>query len=531
MRNNLLEALSDNIVIDKDKCTYCGLCVETCILDNLRMKLAPCRNACPLGVNCQGYVQLILRGKDKDGLEMVERALPFPSILGRLCSAQCEEACHRKKETGQAVAIKSLKRYLVEACRKEDRTPPEKAPATGKRIAVVGAGPAGMLAAFDLLVKGHKVTILDAEQEPGGMLRWAIPEFRLPKAELDAEWQKLVALGVEFKGGRVLGRDMTVDELAGDYDAVIVAVGCPKAKALGIPGEDARGVYHALEFLKEIRSGNKPEVGNKVLVLGGGEVALDAAQSALRLGAGEVGLAFLEGPDQMPVHPESLALAKSEGVKLDPSWGPTRILVKDGKASGVDFKRCLAVFGPDGKFAPSYDECVLHSLEADTVIVAIGQEADAQAFGSKAPKCDGLTLQTATENVFLAGDAAFGPSTIVEAMASGRQAAESAHRLVGGEHLTYGRSYPGAVDTEFEIDTERGSDAERVNAKWRSFDGKGDFSPIEIALDAKEALKEAGRCYSCGQPFGKYRTCWFCLPCEVECPNDALWVEIPYLLR
>ena len=326
-----------------------------------------------------------------------------------------------------------------------------------------------MLAAFDLLVKGHRVTILDTKTEPGGMLRWAIPEFRLPRAELDAEWQKLAALGVEFKGGRVLGRDMTVDELAEEYDAVIVAVGCPKAKTLGIPGEDARGVYHALEFLTEIRSGNTPEVGNKVLVLGGGEVALDAAQSALRLGAGEVRLAFLEGPDQMPVHPESLALAESEGVKLEPSWGPTRILAKDGKASGVDFKRCLAVFGPDGTFAPSYDECVLHSLEADTVIVAIGQEAEnlcplaptrQNAMNSPCRPEPKTCFWQETRHLVL--PLSWRP------WALGRQAAESAHRLVGGEHLTYGRSYPGAVDTEFEIDTERGSDAERVNAKWRS---------------------------------------------------------------
>lgn len=531
MRMNLLEALSDNIKVDKDKCTFCGICVETCILDNLRLKLAPCRQGCPLKVNCQGYVQMILRGQEAEALAMVERELPFPGILGRLCSAQCEAACHRKAVKGQSVAIRMLKQYLVEANAGKPWTPPEKAKASGKHIAVVGAGPAGMVAAFDLLVRGHKVTMLDAEPEPGGMLRWAVPEFRLPLNELKADWSKLEALGVAFRGGIALGKDVSMDELSGQYDAVIVALGCPKPKRLGIKGEDAAGVYHALDFLREIRSGGTPEVGAKVVVVGGGEVALDAAHSALRLGAEHVTLAFLESDDIMPAGHEALSLARSEGVALEPSWGPTRIVAADGRARGVDFQRCLAVYDGRGAFAPSFDDCTLHSLDADTVIIAVGQESDPTVYGGGRPECDPVTLQTGIENVFLAGDGAFGPSTIVQAMASGREAAESAHRLVSGEHLTYGRAYPGAVETEFEIDTERGSDAPRITPKWRACNGRGDFAVVEEALTQEEAVREAGRCYSCGQPFGKYRTCWFCLPCEVECPHDALWVEIPYLLR
>ena len=324
-----------------------------------------------------------------------------------------------------------------------------------------------MMAAHDLLLNGHDVVVLDREGSPGGMLRWAIPEFRLPREELDAEWSKLETLGVEFHGRVALGRDVTLDEISAEYNAVILALGCPRAKRLGIAGEDAAGVMHALNFLRELRSGRSPRVGERVVVVGGGEVALDAAQSALRLGAGKVTMIFLETPDTMPVGAENLALALSEGIELAPAWGPTRIKVKDGKTVGIDLRRCLSVFNREGDFAPVFDDSTTHSLDADTVIIAIGQEKDEDAYGGIL-SCNPLTLQTQRENVFLAGDGLRGPSTIVEAMASGREAAVSVHRFVNGEHLSYGRSYAGAVDKEFEIDLERGSKEDRIAPKWRS---------------------------------------------------------------
>lgn len=529
MRTNLLEALSDNIKVNKDKCTTCGVCVDTCILDNLRLKLAPCRQACPLEVNCQGYIQLILRGEDRAGLEMVERELPFPGILGRLCSAQCEAGCQRKKETGEAVAIRALKRYLSDAGAGETVLP-AKAPASGKRVAVVGSGPAGMLAAWDLLVKGHAVTVLDAEPEPGGMLRWAVPAFRLPSEVLAAEWGKLEALGARFQGNTTLGSDISVEKLGRDYDAVVLALGCPWPRRLGIEGEDAQGVIHALEMLKAVRGDKPPRLSGKVVVIGGGEVALDAAQTALRLGAKQVTVVSLEDRQGMPAGPEALALAQAEGVVLDGSWGPTRILTSGGVVTGLEFRRCLGVLDAQGNFAPSFDDGILRSMEADAVIVAIGQERDASLPGGPG-SCDPLTQQSPADKVFLAGDGLSGPSTIVQAMASGRRAAESAHRLLTGQHLGYGRDYPGPVETEFDIDTSRGSDARRVAMPLHHLAGAGDFAELEQGLSAAQAKSEAGRCHGCGAPFGKYRTCWFCLPCEVECPQEALWVEVPYLLR
>ena len=461
MRNTILEALSDNIVIDQDKCIYCGECVETCILDNLRMKLAPCRQACPLGVNCQGYVQMILRGQDAEALEMVERKLPFPGILGRVCSAQCETGCHRGQVGDAPVAIRALKRF-VDSKRPAGLPVPESAPASGKSCAVVGSGPAGMMAAWELMQKGHAVTIYDADTQPGGMLRWAIPEFRLPSQVLDQEFTRLQAMGLKYQGGQALGKELSLDSLSEKHDAVILAMGCPQSKRLGIEGEVSQGVLHALPLLRAVREGQTPQVGAKVVVIGGGDVAVDCAQTALRLGAAQVTMVSLESGSEMPASQEALAMAQAEGVVLEGSWGPTKILHAGGRAVGLELQRCLAVFDNFGRFAPTFDECALNEIEADTIIVAIGQERDIQALGGDLPGCDELTLQTEQENVFMAGDLHKGPSTIVEAMASGREAAESVHRLFTNQHLGYGRAYPGPIETQFDIDTERGSDAKRT---------------------------------------------------------------------
>ncbi len=531
MRNTILEALSDNIVIDKDKCVYCGECVNTCILDNLRMKLAPCRQACPLGVNCQGYVQLILRGEKDQALEMVERNLPFPSILGRVCSAQCEQGCHRGKQDGEPVAIRALKRYVADAIEDKEFSLPEMNETTGKHCAIVGSGPAGMLAAWDLLIKGHKVTLIDSEKDPGGMLRWAIPSFRLPNHILQKEFARLEAMGAVFKGETCLGKNVTMDELVKDYDAVIVATGCPKARTLGIKGENLKGVYHALPFLHDVRDGQTPTVGKKTVVIGGGDVAIDSAQTALRLGATKVRVVSLESDDTLPASQEALGMAAAEGIEFDGAWGPTRILGEDDRVTGLEMQRCLTVFDSSGRFAPEFDDCTLKDFDADTIIIAIGQDRDLDIFNGTIPQYDPLTLKTQQEGVFIAGDAQKGSSTIVEAMAAGREAAESVHRLLTGEHLSYGRSYEGPIEKDFDIDTSRGTDATRVKPQWNTAPGKSDFNEIEQVLTYEQAGTEAGRCYSCGVPFGKFRTCWFCLPCEVECPKEALWVEIPYLLR
>jgi NADPH-dependent glutamate synthase beta subunit-like oxidoreductase len=245
----------------------------------------------------------------------------------------------------------------------------------------------------------------------------------------------------------------------------------------------------------------------------------------------------LEPQEELPAYPWALQAATAEGVTLEYGWGPAKLLSRKGVLNGIEFQSCLQVFDESGAFKPDFDACERMFLEADNLIVAIGQTADItilEMIGldpGKGDQIDPLTLQSPDEMIFLAGDVVGGPSSVVEAMAQGRRAAESVDRFIKGEPLWYGRDYAGPVETDFQIDTSSAADLKRAEIPVRLFQGEGDLGELEHCFDMETARNEARRCYSCGQPFGKYRTCWFCLPCEVECPHDALWVEIPYLLR
>jgi NADPH-dependent glutamate synthase beta subunit-like oxidoreductase len=538
--NSLLQALSNNILIDKDKCTFCGICVDTCILDNLRLKLAPCRQACPLKVNIQGYVQQILRGEDDKAREILRDKMIFPEILGRVCAHPCESNCHHFKTDGEAVSIRSLKRYLTENQDPLEIPIPEVKVDSGCKVAVIGSGPAGLQAAYDLRISGHHVTVYESQSEPGGMMRWAIPEFRLPLAVVEREIELIEKIGVDFKCNTTIGKDVSITQLKSDYNAIIIASGCGNSAKLDIEGQDAQGVYYGLPLLSAVRNDKAPEVTGKTVIIGGGDVAIDAAQTALRLGAESVTILSLENEEELPASPEAIESAVKEGIKFEHSWGPVRILTQDGSVSGLQLQRCVAVFDAQNRFNPVFDKCELNDITAETVIICIGQSRDntclndfekSEIVNENKIIADPLTLQTADETVFVAGDFYSGPSSVVSSMASGREAAESVNRLLDGEHLQYGRSYPGPFEMEFDIDTSRGSDKKRASLQLRKYKGKGDFDEIEKGMSQEAACDEASRCYSCGGPFGKFKTCWFCLPCEVECPNDALKVEIPYLLR
>jgi NADPH-dependent glutamate synthase beta subunit-like oxidoreductase len=537
--NNPWIGPSDNIRIDPDKCISCGICVEACTVDNLRLQLAPCRQACPLHTNCQGYVRLVARGKLEQALAVIREGLPFPGIIGRICPHPCEEYCERQKVDGQPVAIRALKRFLDDY--EDELTLDLSVPAErAEQVAIVGAGPAGMMAAWDLRKLGYRVVIFEATGRPGGLLSSAIPAFRLPGDVVEREVGYLKRIGVETRLNTTIGRDIPFDELLQTFDAIFLATGAPLSKRLNMDWESAHDVYYGLEFLKAAReNADSLEVGARVVVIGGGNVAVDAAQTALRLGGESVRLVCLENREEMPAFTWEIDDALAEGVEIIPCQGPHRFLVEDGHIRGVEFKACVQVFDEFGEFNPCYDESDKSEFEADTVIIAIGQQAKPDFLtGSGVENSNGwisadpATQQTSIDKVFAGGDAATGPKSVVDAMADGKAAALSIHRFLQGDSLSYGRNYLSAPRiTHFSIDLSQAAPQPRAPVPRNHDAGPRNFAELEDSMTEAQARREADRCLICGLPEGYYRSCWYCLPCEIVCPEDALIVEIPYLLR
>lgn len=533
MSPSYLESYEDNLKVDKEKCVFCGRCADRCILDNIRLKLAPCRQACPMGVNVQGYVQCIRRGQYDHAREIVREKLPFPEIICMVCHHPCESRCEKGKN-GEPVSIRALKRFLFAGA--ASASLPAKAPNTGKRVAVVGAGPAGLVAAYDLALMGHAVTVHEACSEPGGMLAAGIPAYRLPREVLEKELAVLPALGVKMICDSRVGWDMPLRALMDTHDAVILATGLWRSKRLGLVGEELAGVHAGLSFLQTCRQGRGAELSGRVLVCGGGNMAIDAAMTALRQGAEEVLVLTLEEEDRLPAFAGEVERARREGVRFRHGVGVAAIESAEGRFVGVTVRACASIFDAQGRFAPRY-EGELESIPADALIVAIGlaDEAalleDSGLTPADVRGADPLTLQCDSSKVFAAGDCQSGPASVIHAMAMGREAAVSADRLARGEHLRFERGYAGPVLTDFDVDRAKECMASRQQPVVHLPIGKGDYILLEDSFSESQAKSEAERCLSCGGPCGKNRTCWFCLPCEVDCPQKALWIDIPYLLR
>jgi formate dehydrogenase (NADP+) beta subunit len=430
-------------------CRFCGACTEVCptgaIQDkeelmrdrNRKAALVPCKNACPAEIDVPRYVRLISEGDYAGAAAVVREKAPFPLVLGYVCDHPCEDQC-RRGEVNEAVAIRELKRFAAEqddgSVWTERATPKED---TGRRVAVVGSGPAGLTAAYCLRLQGHEVTVFEELPQAGGMLRYGIPEYRLPRAVLDREIGALAEAGVAIETGR---RVESLDELLDQaYDAVLVAVGAHKGQRLRVPGTGSRGVSIGTEFLRAINMGAAPEVGAKVLVLGGGNVAFDCARVARRLGAAEVRMAYLECREEMRASDEEIAQGEEEGIVLLPSRTFTRIVAEDGHVTGVE---CLEVgsfcFGEDGRPEIEIVDASEHTVEADTVIFAIGQLPDLpEGFGldttdRRLIALDQFDLSTSREGVFAAGDAVTGTGSVIKAIASGRKAAAAVDKYLGG---------------------------------------------------------------------------------------------------
>jgi len=530
---NILTSLNDNIRIDREKCTSCGRCVEVCVLDNLRLEVSPCRQACPLGMNCQAYIRHLAREKMDKGLEEVREAVPFGRILGRVCSRPCEASCSRLQVDSQAVAIRDLKRFLAD--QESQLWHPPVGKELPQKVAIVGAGPAGLTAAFYLRTAGFQVTLYDQESAPGGLMRWAIPEFRLPSEVLARDLEVLWAMGIEFIAQCTLGKDILLADLEQKFDALLLAVGSYGQIRLRVPGEDSPQVYPVLEFMRNVRQNTPTRVGEKVVVIGGGNSAVDAAQTTLRLGAKKVHLVSLEKRGEMPAFPWSISEAEEEGVAIQNGWGPQMFRQEGKKLLGVSFKKCVALCDSRGIFSPTYDEKTTMDLPCDTAIITIGQKSemswlDPSWHGPEGIRCHPITFQTPEAKIFVAGDFVRGPKTIVEAMTQGKEAALSIQRFLQGEDLYYGRGNGSPHELQFEVDLSRAKSRPRMTMPSLSPSQRKNFQEVALGYSHEQAVAEAERCLNCGLPFG-LRTCWFCLPCEIECPEESLYVEIPYLLR
>ena len=501
---------------------------------------APCKTACPAHIAVQGYLKLAAQGKYTEALELIKRENPFPAVCGRVCNRRCEDACTRGT-IDQAVAIDEVKKFIAQQdLNAERRFVPEKViPKVegefSQKIAIIGGGPAGLSCAFYLALKGYEPTVFEKNKELGGMLRYGIPSFKLEKDVIDAEIDVIRALGVDFRCGVEVGKDLTLDDLrAQGYEAFYIAIGCQRGRLPGIPGESSKGVYSAVEFLRAAAEGNGLQVPGKTVVVGGGNVAIDAARTAHRCGAESVQMFCLEPKDKMPASLEEIAEAEDEDITIQCSWGPKEILTEGGKVSGIVFMRCTSVWDGQGRFAPQYDEQDTITVPCDHVVLSIGQSVEWGELleGSKVElarggwaKADSLTYQTAQPDVFVGGDVYTGPKFAIDAIAAGKEAAVSLHRFVQpNTSMTIGRNRRQFIELDKgNIKVEQYDNAQRqIPGMDDSIDWKKSFRDAKRTFTEEQVKTETARCLGCGASIVDPNKCIGCGVCTTKCAFDAI---------
>lgn len=496
---------------------------------------APCKVSCPAHISVQGYIEKASQGKYMEALEIIKKNNPLPAICGRICPHPCEAECTRNT-LDQSLAIDAIKMFIADQERdSKTRFIPKKKGEYQEKVAIVGAGPAGLTCAYYLAEEGFQVTVFEKAEKPGGMLEYGIPEFRLEKDVIESEIDVLREMGVEFRCGVEVGKDISISELRQQgYRAFYLAIGAQKGAALGMEHEDLPNVMNGVTYLGLVNRKAETPVKGKVIVVGGGNVAIDVARSAVRDGAESVSMYCLESAEEMPAAADEQIEAKEEGIQIYNGWGPMEIQEKDGLASGIRFKKCVSVRNAAGGFDPKYNEQETMDAEADVIILAIGQQIDwgnlldgtaVKTGRGKRVEVRPLSFQTGEEDIFAGGDAVTGPRFAIDAIAQGRQGAISISRLLRGRHLTDGRN---GEYTEL--------DKENVNMNLRNLDltprqaapevdhtrAIHTFNDLRQGLTEEQIKCEAGRCLHCGRSVVDQNKCIGCGVCTHRCEFDAI---------
>ncbi len=568
--------------VDREKCVACGQCVENCPVNALQLGqkvcskkpvpekiirkdtprdthwtpdhwnpdyrtnrknvvdtgTAPCKTECPAHIGIQGYIKLAAQGRFCDALELIKKENPFPAVCGRICNRRCESACTRA-EVDEPIAIDEIKKFIAQQdLNAQHRFMPQKRHDYQKKIAVIGAGPAGLSCAYYLAIDGYNVTVFEKEKEPGGMLMFGIPAFRLTKDVVKAEINIVKELGVTIQTGVEVGRDVTIAQLREQgFEAFYIAIGAQAGRKLNIEGEDAQGMQNGIDFIRRVTLGEDVPLSGRTLVIGGGNVAVDVARTAARLTKAGVVMYCLESEREMPALPEEIEEAQQEGIHIENGWGPKRIIVENGRVKGMEFKRCVSVFDESGRFAPKYDESETIIVEADHILLSIGQSIDWGKLldGTKAAlnkngtvQADGFTYQTAEPDIFAGGDVHTGPKFAIDAIAAGKQGAISLHRFVQpGQSLVLGRdrrAYKALNKEDLLLDSfDRMPRQQAAHEKAAS-----PFADARLTFTQEQVKKETERCLHCGAVVVDEFLCVGCGQCTTKCRFDAITLSRKY---
>ena len=499
---------------------------------------APCKTACPAHIAVQGYLKLAAQGKYREALQLIKRENPFPAVCGRICNRRCEDACTRGT-VDQAVAIDEVKRFIAQQdLDAATRFVPEKVipkvdGAFDQQIAIIGGGPAGLSCAYYLAEKGYRPTVFEKERRLGGMLENGLPSFRLEKDVVQAEIDVLREMGVQFRCGVEVGKDVTIAQLREQgYQGFYVAVGLQSGGRLNIPGGDAQGVTAGIDFMRRVNGGQETKLEGRVVVIGGGNIAADVARTAVRCGAESVDLYCLESYDDMPMGPEDRGECERDGITIHAGWGQTEIVTENGHAAGIRLRKCLRVKNDQGRFAPEFDDNDTCQAQCATVLYCIGQKVDwrqlltgtAVTFNPNGTaQVDPVTYQTAEPGIFAGGDAVTGQKFAIDAIAAGKEGAISLHRFVQKATLTIGRNRRQFV----ELDKENALIPVGFDNTPRQQIGYNEalrrtFRDERIAFTAQQVQKETARCLSCGASVVDPNKCIGCGVCTTKCAFDAI---------